>query len=63
MEGYCSTGQSPQRALVPMEEEEATLPEKQYVSLRNNEWIFLKHLGNLLKFDAFQLLVISDKCN
>jgi hypothetical protein len=22
MEGYCSTGQSPQRALVPMEEEE-----------------------------------------
>jgi hypothetical protein len=22
MEGYCSTGQSPQRAVVPMEEEE-----------------------------------------
>jgi hypothetical protein len=22
MEGYCSTGQSPQRALVPMEEEQ-----------------------------------------
>jgi hypothetical protein len=22
MEGYCSTGQSPQRAIVPMEEEE-----------------------------------------
>jgi hypothetical protein len=25
MEGYCSTGQSPQRAVVPMEEEEERL--------------------------------------
>jgi hypothetical protein len=25
MEGYCSTGQSPQRAVVPMEEEEEEL--------------------------------------
>ena len=25
MEGYCSTGQSPQRAVVPMEEEEVSL--------------------------------------
>ena len=41
----------------------ATLPEKQPVSLRNTEWIVLKHLGVLLKFDAFQLLVISDQCN
>jgi hypothetical protein len=28
MEGYCSTGKSPQRAVVPMEEEEG-----------NNTWI------------------------
>jgi hypothetical protein len=25
MEGYCSTGQSPQRAVVPVEEEEGAL--------------------------------------
>jgi hypothetical protein len=28
MEGYCSTGQSPQRAVVPMEEEEVKLLKK-----------------------------------
>jgi hypothetical protein len=29
MEGYCSTGQSPQRALVPMEEEEEQQQQQQ----------------------------------
>jgi hypothetical protein len=30
MEGYCSTGQSPQRAVVPMEEEEEEEEEEDY---------------------------------
>jgi hypothetical protein len=29
MEGYCSTGQSPQRAVVPVEEEEEEEEEKE----------------------------------
>jgi hypothetical protein len=33
MEGYCSTGQSPQRALVPVEEEEEE-EEEEVVILR-----------------------------
>ena len=35
MEGHCWTGQSPQWAVVPMEEEEELLPEK-----RNNGFLF-----------------------
>jgi hypothetical protein len=30
MEGYCSTGQSPQRAVVPMEEEEVNINETEF---------------------------------
>jgi hypothetical protein len=30
MEGYCSTGQSPQRAVVPVEEEEAEEEEEMH---------------------------------
>jgi hypothetical protein len=30
MEGYCSTGQSPQRAVVPVEEEEEEEEEEEY---------------------------------
>jgi hypothetical protein len=33
MEGYCSTGQSPQRAVVPMEEEEEEEEEEDYIIL------------------------------
>jgi hypothetical protein len=33
MEGSCSTGQSPQRAVVPMEEEEEEEEEESYMSL------------------------------
>jgi hypothetical protein len=36
MEGYCSTGQSPQRAVVPVEEEE------------EEEEVFTRHLGNIM---------------
>jgi hypothetical protein len=31
MEGYCSTGQSPQRAVVPMEEEEEEEEEEEFI--------------------------------
>ena len=37
MEGHCSTGQSPQRAVAPMEEEEeAEEEEKEEEELQNN---------------------------
>ena len=36
MEGHCSTGQSPQWAVVPMEEEEAE--EEEEGMLRNVNW-------------------------
>jgi hypothetical protein len=34
MEGYCSTGQSPQRAVVPMEEEEEEEEEEECYIIR-----------------------------
>jgi hypothetical protein len=33
MEGYCSTGQSPQRAVVPMEEEKEEEEEKNHYAM------------------------------
>jgi hypothetical protein len=34
MEGYCSTGQSPQRAVLPMEEEEEEDEDEEYEEVK-----------------------------
>ena len=38
MEGYCSIGQNPQRAVVPMEEEEEVFVNSQSSGQDKNEW-------------------------
>jgi hypothetical protein len=59
MEGYCSTGQSPQQAAVPVEEEE-------YACLLQHRSFFLVRLvpadNHILKTPIFKLLILYLVC-
>jgi CO dehydrogenase/acetyl-CoA synthase beta subunit len=72
MEGYCSTGQSPQRAVVPMEEEEKEEEEeeeeKEEEEKEEEEGLQLRDLlyltqtnATILRNFAFEKNIVLDK--
>jgi hypothetical protein len=55
MEGYCSTGQSPQWAVVPMEEEE----EEEEGEEEEEEELDMEELGELLRYRLLFLKIFG----
>jgi len=65
LEGHCSTGQSPQWAVVPMEEEEYALMlvdfYRSYIQLPNSTIEMLKHLLEYLLWLVSLRVILSRK--
>jgi len=49
MEGYCSTGQNPQWAVVPMEEEEEEIEEEEEEGKRESWWQIGKNWRDIIR--------------